>query len=79
MNLLISILYYFRQATKIFGNGGVENLLAGNIDPFYLTAPAYFYENYNKKQKMKKLLIFIIPIISLGIVQYIFNDNLYNN
>ena len=76
MNLLISIFYYFRQATKIFGSGGVENILAGNLDPFYITAPAYFYQNYNNKKKIKKLLIFIIPIVSLGIIQYIFNKDL---
>ena len=76
MNFLVAILYYFRQAAKVFGKGGIENSLAGNLDPFYLISPLYFYDNYKNKEKMKKLFIIVSPILLLAIIQYIFNSEI---
>lgn len=76
MNLLIAIFYYFRQGAKLLGKGNLQNTFAGNLDPFYMVSPLYLYENYNNKNKMKKLSIIILTMIILGGIQWIFNRDI---
>lgn len=76
MELLVSILYYFRQGAKIIGKGNIQNTLAGNLDPFYMAAPLYFYSNYRDKNKMKKIFIVVLSIYSWGFIQLIFNEDI---
>lgn len=76
MEIFASIMYYFRQVAKIFGKGNIQNTLAGNLDPFYMASPLYFYKNYKDKSKMKKIGLLSIAIIALAAIQYIINDNI---
>ena len=73
MNFLIAILYYFRQVGKLIADGNIKNVLGGNLDPFYLVSPLSFYKD---KNKMKKVLIILLSMISLAIIQLIFNNNI---
>ena len=76
MNFLIAILYYFRQAGKLIADGNIKNVFGGNLDPFYLVSPLYFYDNYKDKRKMKKILIIVLSMVSLAIIQVIFNSGI---
>ncbi|MDU4738896.1 hypothetical protein, partial [Clostridium sp.] len=76
MNFLIAVLYYFRQAGKLIADGNIKNVFGGNLDPFYLVSPLYFYENYKDKNKMKKILIIVLSMVSLAIIQVVFNRNI---
>lgn len=76
MNFLIAVLYYFRQAGKLIADGNIKNVFGGNLDPFYLVSPLYFYENYKDKNKMKKILIIALSMVSLAIIQVVFNRDI---
>ena len=33
---------------KLIADGNIKNVFGGNLDPFYLVSPLYFYENYKE-------------------------------
>ena len=76
MNLLIALLYYFRQGAKVIKDGIVSNTIAGNLDPFYLLAPLYLVKNFKDMKKMKKIFIILGSMILLSIIHIIFNDGI---
>jgi len=76
MNFLVAISYYFRQAGKLLAEGNSKTVFGGNLDPFYMISPLYFYENYKNKNKMKRISIIILSMVALALVQWIFNRDM---
>ena len=66
---IVAIFYSFRQSTKVFFTGNRE--FAANLDPFYLCGIAYLFNNFKNRDKIKKSLIYIIPLVLYGIFQII--------
>lgn len=73
MELIIAILYYFRQGAKVIKDSVT---LGGNLDPFYLLAPMYIKDNYKEKRKLKNIAVVFMIMILYFFIQDLIIGNL---
>lgn len=70
-NRLLAIAIFFRQCTKVFDviNHQLGLFLAGNLDPLYIIAPLWLYQNRAERDKIKKLFILTMGLIIYALIQ----------